>query len=170
MSASQRTGDEGLGDVFDEKYESYGKMLYRLCMIYLGNYADVEEVMQEAFIRLLYKAPVFENDRQEKIWLTRVAVNLCKDKLKSFWRKKILPLEGMELRSQEGVIEDRELSELILKLPPKYKAVIHLHYFENYKVEEIAAILRISQSAVKMRLERGREFLRLGLEKEGYII
>ena len=64
--------------------------------------------------------------------------------------------------------EDYDLAELILKLPNKIKAPIHLFYFEGYKVSEISQILSISISAVKMRLKRGRELLKLELEKDGY--
>jgi RNA polymerase sigma factor (sigma-70 family) len=164
MSTSQRTGD--VGDVFDEKYKIYGDMLFRLCMVYIGNYADAEEAMQEAFIKLLYKAPLFTDDEHEKMWLIRITINICKDKLKSFWRKNVVSINEMEFSNSNE--DDLQLTELILKLPYKYRTAIHLYYFENYKVDEISEILHISKSAVKMRLKRGREILKFELEEQEY--
>jgi RNA polymerase sigma-70 factor (ECF subfamily) len=128
----------------------------------LANRADAEEAMQEAFIRLLYKAPVFAEPEHEKRWLLRITVNLCKDKLKGFWRKKVVPTDDFKTYVNEP--EDLQLAELVLSMPHKYKTVIHLYYYENYNVKEISLILRISASAVKMRLKRGRELLKFELE------
>lgn len=164
MAASQRAGD--VADAFDQKYEIYGDMLFRLSMIYLGNYADAEEVTQEAFIKLLYKAPAFTDGEHEKSWLIRITINICKDKLGSFWRKNVVSINDMQLHDVDA--DDLPLTEMILKLPLKYRTVIHLYYFENYKVEEIAKILHIGPSAVKMRLKRGRDLLKFKLEGQEY--
>ena len=147
---------------FEAAYDAYGPMVYRLAMVYLGCRADAEDVTQEAFIRLLYKAPAFLDGEHEKRWLLRVAVNLCRDQLKGFWRKRAVELEpDLPVRDAEAL----GLAEAIVALPEKYKAVIHLHYCEGYSVAEIGEILKLSESAVKMRLKRGRE--RLKQEMEG---
>ena len=144
---------------FDAAYAAYGPMVYRLAMVYLGNSADAEDVMQEAFIRLLYHAPAFADTEHEKRWLLRVAVNLCRNQLKGFWRKRAVTLDlDIEDPESTGVLET------IVALPEKYKAPILLHYCEGYSVAEVGEILRLGQSAVKMRLKRGRELLRLELE------
>ncbi|MNN96890.1 RNA polymerase factor sigma C [compost metagenome] len=59
---------------------------------------------------------------------------------------------------------DLALLQLVLALPVKYKTVIHLYYYEDYPVQDISRILQISESAVKMRLKRGRQLLKLELE------
>ena len=146
---------------FDAAYAAYGPMVYRLAMVYLGCCADAEDVTQEAFIRLLYHAPTFADAEHQKRWLLRVTVNLCRNQLKGFWRKRTVTLE------LDQDIEDPEslsVLETILALPEKYKAPILLHYCEGYSVAEVGEILRLGQSAVKMRLKRGKELLKLELE------
>ena len=146
---------------FEAAYDAYGPMVYRLAMVYLGRHADAEDVTQEAFVKLLYKAPSFADAGHERRWLLRVTANLCKDQLRGFWRKRAVALEG------DYPIRDLEtfgVAEAIVALPEKYKAVLHLHYYEGYSVAEIGEILKLSQSAVKMRLSRGRELLKLEME------
>ena len=148
---------------FEAAFDAYGPMVYRLAMVYLGSKADAEDVSQEAFIRLLYKSPKFADGEHEKRWLLRVAVNLCRDQLKGFWRRRAVELgPGLPVRDPESL----GLAEAVVALPEKYKAVVHLHYYEGYSVAETAEILKLSQSAVKMRLKRGRELLRMEMEGE----
>lgn len=149
---------------FEAAYAQYGTAVYRLAMVYLGRAADAEDVTQEAFLRLLSKAPAFADETHEKRWLMRVTVNLCRDQLRGFWRRR-----AVELSESCPVPEgpDREVLSAILSLPEAYKGPIHLHYYEGYSVSEVAEILHLGQSAVKMRLKRGREMLRLELDMEG---
>ena len=144
---------------FDAAYAAYGPMVYRLAMVYLGCSADAEDVTQEAFIRLLYHAPAFADAEHEKRWLLRVTVNLCRNQLKGFWRKRAVTLD-LDIEDPESL----GVLETIVELPEKYKAPILLHYCEGYSVAEVGEILRLGQSAVKMRLKRGRELLKLELE------
>lgn len=150
--------------LFSEKYSQYSTMLYRLAMVYLGNAYDAEEAVQEAFVRLLYKAPEFKDQEHEKRWLLRVQINICKDVLKSGWRTKNIHLEeaGSYQMEQDGLY----IMEQLVALPQKYKSVIYLHYYQGYRLQEIAKILGIGLSAVKMRIKRGRELLRMELEVE----
>lgn len=146
---------------FEAKYDSYGVMVYRLAMVYLGCHADAEDVVQEAFMRLLYRAPDFRDAEHEKRWLIRVTVNLCRDQLWGFWKKRAVALE------ETYPVADLELfglADAVVRLPEKYKAPIHLYYYEGYSVAEIAEILGLGSSAVKMRLKRAREMLKLEME------
>lgn len=146
---------------FESSYDAYGAMVYRLAMVYLGRRADAEDVTQEVFCRLLWRAPAFLDEAHEKRWLLQVTTNLCKDQLKGFWRKWAAALDvdiPTEHQADQGVLE------AILALPETYKGPIHLHYYEGYSVAEVAEILGLSPSAVKMRLKRGREQLKLELE------
>jgi RNA polymerase sigma-70 factor (ECF subfamily) len=156
-NSPQRPGDE-----FSEKYQMYGKMLYRLAIVLLGNKEDAEEAMQEAFIKLLNKSPVFEDIEQEKRWLVRITTNICKDMFRSVWRKRVVKMDDIDFLYDKP--DDVDLLESILRLPQKYKIVILLYYFENYSVKEIARIIRANESAVKMRLHRGRNLLKIELE------
>ena len=145
-----------------DRYDIYKTMLFRIAFSYLGNRHDCEDILQEAFIRLCYKAPEFPSEEDEKRWLIRVTINLCKSQLRSFWNRNKQNIEGLELYAPEP--EDKEILQEVLRLPANYKMVIYLHYIEGYKVAEIAKILKASESAVKMRLKRGREHLKLEME------
>ncbi len=149
---------------FAQKYAMYGRMLYKIAYIHLGNQNDAEDAVQETFFKLLYKAPVFADANHEKAWVIRVICNICKNMSGSFWRKRVVQLED----HMKAVFDskDFEMLELVLALPVKYKAVIHLHYFEGYPVKLIATILNIGESSVKMRLQRGRQLLKMEMEGE----
>lgn len=152
------------GDNFSEKYNLYGNILFRVCMVYLGNKEDVEEALQEAFIKLIYYCPKFNNNEHEKAWFIKITINICKDMLRSPWRKRVVKMENIETYYDNT--SDIHIMEEILKLPIKYKGIIHLYYFEDYSVKEISEILKITESAVKMRLKRGRDILKIELEGE----
>ena len=148
-------------DKFETAYDLYGKAVYRLAMVYLGRHADAEDVTQEVFVRLLYRAPGFANGDHEKRWLLRVTANLCKDQLKGFWRRQVTELEDTLPAAPP---EEQEALAAVMALPQQYKLPIHLHYYEGYSVAEMAEILKLGQSAAKMRLKRGRELLKMELE------
>lgn len=156
---SQRPGNN-----FPLKYNEYGSTLFRISMAYLGNREDAEEVMQEAFYKLLCNQQEFCDEGHEKAWLIRVTVNLCKDMLRSVWHKRVVKMEEIEKYYDQS--SDFDIMKEILRLPSKYKAVIMLYYYEDYSVKQISDILKISDSATKMRLQRGRQLLKLELEGE----
>lgn len=148
---------------FELVFENYGKMLYKIAFLYLGNKDDAEDVLQEVFIKYLRSSKSFKSCEYEKAWLIRVTQNKCRDLLKSPFRK-VVDYEDMVC----SVFSNNDLQIDIIKqlvlLPPKYKSVVILHYYNEYSVKEISDILKISESAVKMRLKRGREILKLELE------
>ncbi|MEK4007596.1 RNA polymerase sigma factor [Paenibacillus sp. FSL H3-0333] len=146
-----------------KSYEQYADMLYRIALVHLGSRQDAEEATQDTFIKLMEKAPVFKDDEHQKAWLIRVITNHCKNLLGRGWRKREVKLEGVEQVTADNP-EELAVLQLVLALPVKYKTVIHLYYYEDYPVQEISRILQISESAVKMRLQRGRQLLRLELE------
>ena len=148
--------------LFHQVYEAYGPALYRFCLLQMKNSADAEDIMQEVFLKRLYQAPEFQSPDHERRWLFRVALNQCRDEWKRS-RRTELPLDEAVLISVPP--EDREILEQVAALPEKLRTVIHLHYYEGYSLEEIASLLGVSLSAVKMRMKRGRDALRNRLEE-----
>ena len=146
---------------FEADYDAYSGPVYRLAMACLGRRADAEDVTQEVFCRLLYRSPAFENEAHKKRWLLRVTANLCRDQLRGFWRGRIIELEDTLPATAP---EELEALSAVLSLPEKYRLPIHLYYYEGYTVAEMAEILKLGQSAIKMRLKRGRELLKIELE------
>lgn len=145
----------------EDAYDAYGTAVYRLAIAFLGRYADAEDVTQETFCRLLYHSPVFVDENHKKRWLLQVAANLCRNQLKGFWRKRVTQLEDT---IPFIAPEKMDALNAVIALPEQYKLPIHLYYYEGYSVAEIAEILKLGQSAVKMRLKRGRELLKIELE------
>ena len=148
-----------------EQYDRYGAMLYRLCFVMLCSRPDAEDAVQETFIAYLRSAPQFADAEHEKAWLLRVATNKCHDLRRApFWRRRV-DWEGVDL--SEETPEELGVLEELMRLPAKYREVIHLHYIEGYKIYEIAQLLGRKESTVKVQLHRGRELLRLSLEERG---
>ncbi|WP_205946141.1 sigma-70 family RNA polymerase sigma factor [Stecheria intestinalis] len=101
-----------------------------------------------------------------RAWLFRTVSNQAKDTLRTFWHRNRTSLEDWMNDLEFETPEDRSLAEAVLNLPWKYSSVIHLYYYEDYSVKQIASILSVSESAVKHRLQKGRAALKTELEKE----
>lgn len=141
----------------------YHNAVYRLAYSYLKNTADADDVCSETFFKLYQYNGSFQTDENCKRWLLRVAVNISKNLVKSVWYSKRSELEEkIPLKTHE----EYDLSEKLSKLSPKYRVVIHLYYFEDYSVNEISEILKISVSTVTTRLNRARKQLKVIFEKE----
>ena len=143
--------------------ERWGDMVYRLALARTASVPDAEDVFQEVFLRYFRHEERFHNDEYRKAWLIRCTVNRAKSLTASPWRKRIVPLETAE---EVGVEDDyREVYSAVLSLPAKYRAVIHLHYFEGLSVSEMAQTLQLPEGTVKSQLSRGRDLLRDMLEE-----
>lgn len=151
---------------FETAYGLYADMLYRLSFSYMKNKEDAEDVVQEVFTKYFCGLHLPMNAEQEKAWFLRVTINQCHDTLrKKRYRTHASLDEVAEVALQEET-DVGTLQDALQKLPKQNGGVVILHYLEGYSVEEIAKILQISSSAVKMRLKRSREFLKEELEKE----
>ncbi len=136
--------------------DRYSAMLYCHSYMLLGQEQDAQDVVQETFLRYWRKSPDFESDEHEKAWLLRVSTNLCKNTYRSRARHPQVPLEHLP---EQAAPEASSLPEALRQLPDMYKAVLMLHYIHGYKVREIAAMEKLTQSTVKMRLRKGRQLL-----------
>ncbi|MBD5508779.1 MAG: sigma-70 family RNA polymerase sigma factor [Lachnospiraceae bacterium] len=143
--------------------EIHGDALYRNAYLLLGNPHDVQDALQEVLIRYLEKAPSFASTEHERAWLLRVTNNCCMDCLR--FRRKHTYTDLDLLRECLPAPEQQAHLEELYALPAKWKSVLILHYFEGYSVAEIAKILRLSENAVKKRMQRGREALKLVLSE-----
>lgn len=139
--------------------QRYTSNMYRLAFSYCRNREDAEDVVQEVFLKLLRQKSEFLDEQKLRSWLLKVTVNACMDLLRSPWRGRCCALE----EATEPTVLMQEESELVLavlNLPAKYRGVIHLYYYEDYSITEIAGILNVSESAVRMRLMRARQKLK----------
>ena len=151
---------------FIKKMMIHKDTVFRTALAYTKSISDAEDISQEVFLKFYTLERHFNDREQEKAWLLRVTVNKCKDLLKSYWFTR----RADETEITESYPVDREQSELlekVLSLPDKYRIVLHLYYYEEYSVDEIAEITNTKPSTVQTRLQRGRERLRKKLgEKE----
>ncbi len=149
---------------FETVYEKYGDMLYRTAFVYIGDPHTAEDILQDVFIAYFTTKKHFVSEEHRKAWLIRVTHNKCINYLKSPSRKNI-DIDELQLTCEENDTDYHlDVIKQIAALPTTYKSVIILHYYNDYSVEEIAKILKITKSAVKMRLKRGREALKIHLE------
>lgn len=146
---------------FEEIYDKYSGMLYRLALTHLLSKEDAEDAVHDVFMKYMNSTPHFFGSEHEKAWFIRVTVNQCHDAARKRSVRTHSPLE--DASDLCDMIGAGEVTEAVLGLEDTYKTPILLHYYEGYSVEECARILRISVSAVKMRLARAREKLKIEL-------
>lgn len=144
--------------------ERYADTVTRLCMIYLKNYADSEDIFQTVFLKYALSSVAFESPEHENSWFVRVTINACKDLLRNVFRRKAVPLDEVAGLPQVTDCEHREVLEAVLSLPEKYRVVIYLHYYEGYTAPEIAKVMERNVNTVYTRLNRGRLLLKEALE------
>lgn len=144
----------------------YQKHLYATALNICRNPDDANDVVQDTFLQYFTTEKEFNDEEHLKAWLFRTAINRAKDITRMFWRKNRLPLEEF----MEAIVfenpQDETLFEEVMKLPEKYRIVIHLYYYEDLSVRQIAGLLKVSEGNVKMRLSRGRGFLKNILKEE----
>ena len=144
--------------------KAHGEAVFRLAYARTGSREDAEDITQETFLRLVRTAPELRDRDHERAWLLRVAMNCAGDLHRSAWRKRTRPLEEAEHIPAPEPPESGVL-EAVLALPERYRAVVHLYYFEELSVAEIAGILNKREGTVSTRLCRARAMLRTALEE-----
>ena len=147
-------------------YEKHWKYVYRLCLTYMRSEADAEDCTEDVFVKVLTGDFVFQDETHERKWLTVTAINLCKDRLRSYARKQVSSIDD-ENAPEIASPEDEDHSEVlsaVLRLPPKLKDVIWLYYFEEYSTDEIAKLLKRPASTVRNQMRDARMILKNVLE------
>ena len=157
----------------EEVLAKYSDMVYRLAYARTMNQYDAEDITQDVFIKYMKHQHEFRDDEHRKAWLIRVTVNASKSLMTTAWNRKKVSMEDVE-----GVLEGKsELDELdmdqlllkeVAKLKEKYRIVVHLFYFEELSVKEIAQITGMKESTVKSNLFRAREILKQNLKEEDF--
>ena len=149
-----------------ELIERYQKNLYAAAFNICKNQMDAEDVVQETFVQYYTTKKEFESEQHIRAWLLRVAINKAKNLTVTFWKKHKCSLEDYMETLTFPDPQSRDLFEEVMKLPEKYRIVIHLFYYEDYSVREITDILKLSESNVKVRLSRGWAMLKDSLKEE----
>ena len=146
-----------LSDAMDR----HGDAVYRLALCRLQNLDDAEDVYQDTFLRLFQEEEAsFWDDEHLKAWLLRVAINKCNDIGRRRKAHGCIALEDIPELSREDSARYMELWDAVNRLPVKQQMIFHLHYAEGYKTDEIAQLLKIPASTVRVNLNRARKTLR----------
>lgn len=141
----------------------YADPILRLCMTYSLTREDAQDICQEIFLKLLEQEKEFTDREHEKAYIIKMAINACKNLLKSAGRRRVVPMDQAErVPAPEG--ESSELIQLIRALPEHYGAVVYLFYYEGYSLDEIAKLCSCTPAAARKRLSRSRKLLAKKLE------
>ena len=150
----------------DEAFRAYGGRIFRAALSVCRNQADADDVVQDVMIRYHSLGQQYESEEHLKAWLLRVTINRARDITSSFWRRNKTSWEDcMEAAAFEDPADGR-LFAAVMELPERYRSVIHLFYYEDYSVREIAEILHSREGTVKSQLNRGRALLKTKLKEE----
>ncbi|NLN05838.1 MAG: sigma-70 family RNA polymerase sigma factor [Clostridiaceae bacterium] len=140
-------------------YETYKNLVYRISVIYLGNTFDAEDLVQNVFVSYYKRLPKFESQEHARNWFARVTVNMCINFRKSYWRRFVDKADEIDVPENMNV-ERIEILDILSVLPDKSRLIMLLYYYEQYTVGDIAGIMNMSESAIKMQLKRSREKLK----------
>lgn len=156
----------------EKTIERYQSSVYKAAFSVCRNAADAEDIAQETFLAYYKDGRDFKNEDHVKAWLIKVAVNKARNMALSFWRKQRADIPDFEtwLRENQSENQDdlqhRNILKAVMELPERHRVVIHLFYYEGYKVREISKILDTNESSIRVQLHRGRKMLREKLQEE----
>lgn len=158
----------------EEAIDRYADMVYRLALLRVKNQTDAEDIFQEVFIRLVKHIDKLQSWDHVKAWLITVTTNCAKKHFEQYWNKNVSCMEEtQEIQVVETGYESAEGDGTVLtavkSLPEKYRIAIHLFYFEELSVTEIAKATKQKESTVKSQLFRAREMLKEMLEGEVFL-
>ena len=161
--------------------QDYGTTLLRLSFLYLNDLHLAEDVVQETMMKAYFRYDDFRGQSSVKTWLTRITINLCKDRRSSTWFQRVNFVDSMDdaFFSEQGAagadeagsVADRieiqcrnkALLSAIMKLSIKYREVILIYYYQGFSTKETASILSVPESTVFTRLRRARSALKKDL-------
>jgi len=149
-----------------DAFQRYGDRLFAAAFSLCRNQMDADDAVQEALIKYHTLGLDYTDETHIKAWLLRVTINCAKNISSSFWRKNTVAWEEYMDELAFEAPEDHQLFETVMRLPQKYRVVIHLFYYEEYSIREIAEILRCREGTVKSQLSRGRKLLKKLLMEE----
>lgn len=151
--------------------ETYGDMVYRLALARTADVHDAEDVVQQVFLKLVKHIDKLESEEHVKAWLIKVTINEGKSLFTSAWRRHTLSLDDPDYSGKEPSVmpvtkgENSDILEAVLRLPEKYRVVIHLFYYQDLATREIAKLLGRPDHTVRSQLSRARDMMRKDLKE-----
>lgn len=150
--------------------DRYADTVYRLALVQTKNASDADDIFQEVFIRLVKHISELQSWEHVKAWLIKVTINCSKKHFALFWNKNVFLTDEQERLTDESesyvIEEEHPVTAAVKQLPDKYRAVVHLFYYEELSVAEISRITGQKETTVKSQLFRAREMLKEMLEDD----
>lgn len=161
--------EEARAQALTRLMHAHGDSIKRMCCVYLREMSAAEDAAQETFIKAYEHIDevLGGSIQSEKAWLTRIAVNTCKDALRSSWMRRVdrrRPIEELPLAAPAGHEENLMLAEAVTRLPQKYKDIVLLHYYQGLTLRTCAQILNISAPTASRRLAQATKRLKIDFE------
>ena len=152
---------------FNKKYELYSQELMNISYGYTKSKDDSLDIIQNVFTKLVNNPKQFNNLNEEKYWLIRITINECKDFLRKKSKRPIINADLVNSFSNyDSETENLHyIADVVKTLPEKYRVVIILFYWDSLSIKEIAKVLKVSEDAVKKRLERARKLIKQEMEE-----
>lgn len=143
-----------------ETVKRNNQRIYLIALSFTKSQADAEDILQNVFLKLWKHPKEFENELHIDKWLTAVCINESKNYIKSPFRTKRSSYIDESIQEDFKSIKNLDLFNTVMSLPKKERTVIHLFYYEDMSVKEIARVLKIKESSVKTRLCRARKSIK----------
>ena len=151
-----------MNDEFIKIFNLYKNDIYRLAYSYTKNSNDTDDITQNVFIKLYKHKEILKLDEESiKKWLFKVTINECKSLFSSHWRIKVALFDDKDITTTDT---NNDLLEIIANLNKKERIIVFLHYYEGYKIKEIAEMMKLSEANVKVLLSRTRGKLKNMIE------
>lgn len=156
----------------DAAIERYADMVYRLALSQMKNKTDADDLFQEVFVRLVSHIQDLESWEHVKAWLIRVTINCARKHFDQYWNRNVGYLEDTERIADEAapfeMPQENPVRAAVSRLPVKYRTAVHLFYFEELSIAQIAQLTGQKESTVKSQMHRARDMLKelLGREME----
>ncbi|GAE27725.1 RNA polymerase sigma-70 factor [Halalkalibacter wakoensis JCM 9140] len=150
--------------------DEHSDEILHLVFTYVNNQTTAEDLTQEIFIKCYEKLHQFNEQSSIKTWLFRIAINHCKDYLKSWHYRKIslhekiwdsLPSNTKQVDEELiAKTEEERLAHAVIALPVKYREVIYLHYYQELSLVEISKVTAVNLNTIKTRMKRAKELVK----------
>lgn len=170
-------------DSFEEILRKYSDMVYRLAFSRVRSPHDANDIMQDVFLKYIRAEKTFNDEEHRKAWLIKTTINTSKTLLLSSWNRRrsseeltdefFASADAPVSQNQDKNLQNIETKSVVLSavmaLPKKYRTVIHLFYYEDMSLNDLAEATGLSLNTVKSQLHRARnllkeEFLKLGVD------
>jgi len=147
-------------EAFEKLIKKYTTLVYNTVYSVTGNNSEIDDIVQEVFIKVFSSIDGFGRRASFKTWLYRITVNKCYDAMRKMKIRRTVPIEGIPLSENPGIDNPTDRAqELLNMLSPENRTIIALKDIEGFSYREISKILKCSTANVKIRLFRARREL-----------